>query len=173
MLRSVPRPPVPRNHETTKARHGGTVTGFVKEGWRRSTLPPTSVGSTIDAAGLNCRVRDGTGCDPCAHVASQYGRLLRNGDVATEVITPRGRDQASRAISTARLTRLRACTPAAYYLVVSQGPSGSLRSGSIHLEVGFPLRCVQRLSRPDIATRRCHWRDSRYTSGPSNPVLSY
>ena len=142
-------------------------------GWRRSTLPPTIVGSTIDAGSLNFRVRDGNGCGPAALVASQY---IEEACDVIEEITPSnrlGRDQASRAISTARLTRLRACTPAAYYLVVSEGPSGSLRSGSIHLEVGFPLRCVQRLSRPDIATRRCHWRDSRYTGGPSNPVLSY
>src|SRR5712692_3885002 len=33
--------------------------------------------------------------------------------------------------------------------------------------------CLQRLSKPAIATRRCHWRDNRYTSGPFNPVLSY
>ena len=30
-----------------------------------------------------------------------------------------------------------------------------------NLGVGFPLRCFQRLSIPDIATRQCHWRDSR------------
>jgi hypothetical protein len=42
-----------------------------------------------------------------------------------------------------------------------------------YLEAGFPLRCFQRLSLPHIATRRCHWRDNRYTRGASNPVLSY
>jgi len=40
-------------------------------------------------------------------------------------------------------------------------------------EGGFPLRCLQRLSRPHIATRRCRWRDNRYTRGASIPVLSY
>jgi len=40
-------------------------------------------------------------------------------------------------------------------------------------EVGFPLRCVQRLSRPDIATRLRGWRHDRSTRGPSTPVLSY
>ena len=38
---------------------------------------------------------------------------------------------------------------------------------------GFTLRCFQRFSDPDTATRRCRWRDSRYTGGPSVPVLSY
>ncbi len=30
-----------------------------------------------------------------------------------------------------------------------------------NLRVGFPLRCFQRLSVPNLATRRCPWRDSR------------
>ena len=46
-------------------------------------------------------------------------------------------------------------------------------SGTPNPEEGFPLRCFQRLSLPNIATRRCHWRDNRNTSGSSNPVLSY
>ncbi len=40
-------------------------------------------------------------------------------------------------------------------------------------EGSFPLRCLQRLSRPHIATRRCGWRHNRYTRGASIPVLSY
>ena len=50
---------------------------------------------------------------------------------------------------------------------------GGLASGKSHLEAGFPLRCLQRLSLPDLATRPCHWRDNRCTRGPSTPVLSY
>ena len=42
-----------------------------------------------------------------------------------------------------------------------------------YLGVGFALRCFQRLSCPDAATRRCPWRNNRYTGGPSNTVLSY
>src|ERR1700739_2861858 len=49
----------------------------------------------------------------------------------------------------------------------AQGP------GKTHLETSFPLRCFQRLSLPHLATRRCHWRDNRYTRGASTPVLSY
>ena len=45
--------------------------------------------------------------------------------------------------------------------------------GRSHLEAGFPLRCFQRLSLPNMATRRCSWRNNRYTSGSSIPVLSY
>jgi hypothetical protein len=42
-----------------------------------------------------------------------------------------------------------------------------------HLEVGFPLRCFQRFSAPELATRPCRWHDNRRTSAPSIPVLSY
>src|SRR5581483_1969839 len=48
-----------------------------------------------------------------------------------------------------------------------------LAVGIPNLGVGFPLICFQRLSRPDMATRRCGWRHNRYTRGPFVPVLSY
>jgi hypothetical protein len=41
------------------------------------------------------------------------------------------------------------------------------------LAVGFPLRCVQRLSCPNLATRLRGWRHDRSTRGSSTPVLSY
>ena len=48
-----------------------------------------------------------------------------------------------------------------------------LKPGTTHLGACFPLRCFQRLSVPDLAAGRCHWRDSPKTSGPFTPVLSY
>ena len=42
-----------------------------------------------------------------------------------------------------------------------------------HLGAGFALRCPQRLSPPDAATRLRAWRHDRHTVGPSDPVLSY
>jgi len=55
--------------------------------------------------------------------------------------------------------------------VVSRGPSYRYRRP--RLAVGFTLRCLQRLSRPDLATQRHPWRDDWHTSGRSFPVLSY
>ena len=49
----------------------------------------------------------------------------------------------------------------------------SFQNGISHLEGGFTLRCLQRLSLPNLATRPCSWQNNRYTSGPSTPVLSY
>jgi len=48
-----------------------------------------------------------------------------------------------------------------------------LRNGKSHLEVGFTLRCLQRLSLPHLATQLCHWRDNWSTIDASIPVLSY
>ena len=81
--------------------------------------------------------------------------------------------QATRAISTARLHVLPRFHLPPINVLVSHGPSEARRPGSTHLGVGFPLRCFQRLSLPDVATRRCPWRNNRYTRGQSIPVLSY
>src|SRR6267143_2512034 len=141
------------------------------ESWRRPTLPPPRRGSTIGADRLNDRVRDGNGCGPVALVASQR-RQTRGGCGVADHPGHR-RDQASRAISTARLKRSRAVHLPPINLVVSQGPLGALRLGSVHLGEGFPLRCIQRLSPRDIANRRCPWQDSRDTRGRFVRVLSY
>ena len=81
--------------------------------------------------------------------------------------------QATRPISTGKLRALPHFHIRPINHVVYVGSSGALRLGTPNLEGGFPLRCFQRLSRPNIATRRCHWRDNRNTSGSSNSVLSY
>ena len=49
-----------------------------------------------------------------------------------------------------------AFTPAAY-----QRPRLGRPSWRSHLAAGFVLRCVQRLSDPDLATLRCTWRYNR------------
>ena len=54
----------------------------------------------------------------------------------------------------------------------SRGLTG-LTPGISYLKGGFTLRCLQRLSLPDLATLLCTWQYNRYTSGPSIPVLSY
>ena len=142
---------------------------------RRPTLPPPLEGSTIGADRLNDRVRDGNGCGPVALVASK--RTTDECGVVVvfrkHTISTKRRDQASRAISTARLKRSRALHLPPINVVVSHGPSGVLRPGSVHLGEGFPLRCIQRLSPRDIANRRCPWQDSPYTRDRFVPVLSY
>ena len=81
--------------------------------------------------------------------------------------------QAARSISTGQLNGLLHVHFQPINVVVYHGPLGGLLPGRPYLGVGFPLRCFQRLSRPDIATRHCHGHDNRNTGGPSIPVLSY
>ena len=81
--------------------------------------------------------------------------------------------QAARLISTSQLNASLRFHTWPINLVVYQEPSEGLLPGRSHLVEGFTLRCIQRFSLPNVATRHCHWRDNRYTRGPSNPVLSY
>ncbi len=60
------RPSSPKKEPEHSTERSGS-----KKSWRRPTLPPSRDGSTIGAAGLNYRVRNGNGCGPCALVASR------------------------------------------------------------------------------------------------------
>ena len=77
-------------------------------------------------------------------------------------------DQANRAISTGRLNASPRLHPRPIDVVVFHGPQGRSR-----FKGGFPLRCLQRLSRPYIAMLHCRWRDNSSTRGKFIPVLSY
>ncbi len=79
-----------------------------------------------------------------------------------------GLDQADREISTGKLHALLRFHTRPINVVVYHGSQARPR-----FEVGFPLRCFQRLSLPYLATRLCRWRDNRSTRGTSIPVLSY
>ena len=82
--------------------------------------------------------------------------------------------QASRAISTTLASHITALPHLAYQRRSLRRPfRGLIVPVRSHLGRGFPLRCFQRLSCPNIATRQCHWRDNRNTRGSSTPVLSY
>ncbi len=77
-------------------------------------------------------------------------------------------EQADRAISTGKLHALLRFHTRPINVVVFHGSQGRTR-----FEVGFPLRCFQRLSRPYVATLHCGWRHNSSTRGTSIPVLSY
>ncbi len=79
-----------------------------------------------------------------------------------------GSYQACRAISTGQLNALLHLHLRPIDVVVFHGPQGRPC-----FEGGFPLRCLQRLSCPHLATLHCRWHDNRSTSGAFTPVLSY
>ena len=77
-------------------------------------------------------------------------------------------NQAERAISTGKLHALPRFHIRPIDVVVFHGSSGRNC-----FEAGFPLRCLQRLSIPHIATLHCGWRHNRSTRDVFTPVLSY
>ena len=139
--------------------------------------------STIGAGAIYGRVRDGIGygrpavatrpakdrmstcklfVDPVSLFARMAVRQARCLDIDNES------DQADRTISTSKLRTLLPFHTWPINVVVYHGSQGRTC-----FEVGFPLRCLQRLSRPHIATLHCRWRDNRSTGGVFIPVLSY
>lgn len=138
----------------------------------------------MGAGVFNGRVRDGIGfwAHRSGHQAGaahalgvrQAGRaavaqpagLCREGGVDPD--TDHESDQACRAISTGQLNASPRLHSRPIDVVVFHGPQGRPR-----FEVGFPLRCLQRLSRPYIAMLHCRWRDNSSTRGTFIPVLSY
>jgi hypothetical protein len=77
-------------------------------------------------------------------------------------------NQVERAISTGQLHASLRFHIRPIDVVVFHGSLG--RTG---FEAGFPLRCLQRLSIPYIATLHCGWRHNRSTRDTFTPVLSY
>ena len=140
--------------------------------------------STISAETFNGRVRDGIGfwrlaqaTGPAKDMASirvfVVTSLIRAGERCVFAVCKcadidHENDQADRAISTGKLNPLLGLHTRPINVVVFHGSQGISR-----FEVGFPLRCIQRLSRPYIATLHCDWRHNRSTRGTSTPVLSY
>ena len=99
----------------------------------------------------------------------EKAQLARKGTGALpEGPPPQARPPALRAISAARLNASPRSHLRPIDVVVSHGPQRRP-----HLGAGFALRCPQRLSPPDAATRLRAWRHDRHTVGPSDPVLSY
>ena len=139
--------------------------------------------STIGAGAFNGRVRDGIGFGHLAIATRPAKRKLRRDTQDNEEVNSNSHrrffkltgwalinenDQADRAISTGKLHALQRFHTQPIDVVLYHGSQGRSR-----FQVGFPLRCLQRLSRPHIATLHCRWRDNRSTSGASTPVLSY
>ena len=125
--------------------------------------------STIGAGAFHGRVRNGIGCSHPAIITRSAKQCLkfwicdnaRMSSVNESV-------QADRAISTGKLHASPRFHTLPINVVVFHDSQGRTR-----FEVGFPLRCLQRLSVPHIATLLCGWRHNRSTRGASIPVLSY
>ena len=168
----------------------------LKLSWKKvaMTYSPTNVCSTIGAVGLNFSVRDGKRWIPDAiNRLNKWPFIVQISYISQKLfftlcgllfltaeeqlnkywrysskLHPKGAKKSFRAISTARLNVLPHLHLQPINVVVYDDPQWKS-----NLVVGFALRCFQRLSRPDADTRRCSWRNNRYTGGRSITVLSY
>ena len=130
--------------------------------------------STIGAGAFHGRVRNGIGCSRSAITTrSAKGMCFREAvRLLPWHLVPmdmsNANNQADRVISTGKLHTLLRFHTRPINVVVFHGSQGNTR-----FQVGFPLRCLQRLSIPYIATLLCPWQDNRSTRDMSIPVLSY
>ena len=169
---------------------------------RRATLPHPLGCSTIAVPGLSFRVRNGTGRLTWAMAAANLLLFFPPAGGGWFRVTVRepedGRDVSCSAFRDHVLPVVRGCGRVAY--VCDDCPS-SVSTGQLHpsrgfhvrpinhvfcmgtaapegawnpyLGAGFPLRCFQRLSLPNVANQPRHWRDDWHTRGSSTQVLSY
>jgi hypothetical protein len=141
------------------------ITGPAKDNGKGASGPTRMVSHPPDQQSFSdhpptCRTRQGPQGRPAA------------GDVSPD--RPRQRTQIMRAIKPIeRLVPVSSTRHRAYTPGLSTWSSSTALIGSTRFEVGFPLRCLQRLSRPYIATLHCGWRHNSSTRGTSIPVLSY
>ena len=191
MLRNAERPPRRAAFRRRRSFEGLSLVLCRSGGDRLSRVLRHS---TMGAGAFNGRVRDGIGF--WAHRsnhqtgAGQGVRQARRGCQASRSVVCRCRRVGSfrlaaatgsrwrtwimraikldRAISTGKLNASPRLHTQPINVVVFHGSQGSTR-----FEVGFPLRCLQRLSRPYVATLHCGWRHNSSTRGMFIPVLSY
>ena len=155
--------------------------------WRRPTLPARYQTSTIGSTGLNFRVRDENGWIPCdmvttiaeclfdffeSHIHNYIHKQTFYYLVRTLLFSLNHCDQALDLLVSVSLMHCCTYTPDLSTLWSTRSLT-ILRYGISNLEVGFTLRCLQRLSTPHIAPQLCHWRDNWCTNGTTTPVLSY
>ena len=169
---------------------------------RRPTLPQPLGCSTIGAERLNFRVRYGTGCFPFRYgrrnsfnlVQTLVGLLVGNCVVDANTLSKSVCVRWVRVVQVHVMPHVRVwlCTwlgqalgllvPVGWALLLytsglstpcSVGGLTPLLGGKPHLETCFPLRCIQRLSLPNVANQPCSWQNNWHTRGSSIPVLSY
>ena len=156
---------------------------------QRPTLPGRLQPSTIGAERLNFCVRYGNRWDPFAIVTGILLGFFRTLKTAHPNFNHLALDQFYQFSLWSHLTllnsldqvldRLVSASFIRYRTFTADLSPGSLpgvlllSNGILLLEVGFTLRCLQRLSRPHFASQLCHWHDNCCTSDASTPVLSY
>ena len=150
---------------------------------QRPTLPGRLQPSTIGVLGLTFCVRNGNRWTPQA-IATAKGELLYRAPRALTTAYELRQDLSSflllvldrlnQAIDRLVSSSYTHCCASTDDLSPGSLPGVSrIAAWNLLLEVGFTLRCLQRLSHPHFASLLCRWHDNSCTSGASIPVLSY
>ena len=145
----------------------------------RSIFPARHPASIVDEYELNFCVRDGNRWTLVPISTNYLGYTLKTEHQSNTANHGRQMSLHStncrsspRAISTGRLNTLLRLHRWPINEVIFFDPY-SIMDGRSYLRGSFTLRCLQRLSRPDVATQLCRWHDNWCTRGLSIPVLSY
>ena len=141
----------PKKRERGRGKHppGTNPTPTQRKTVAATYSPTPPQGSTISVRRLHDRVRKETGYNPSTKTTTEKHREQC-------ARTPSYLQRTSpRPISTGQLHVLPRFHLRPIYHVVYMGPYPC--GGRSYLEVGFTLRCLQRLSRPHLATQLCTW----------------
>ena len=148
------------------------ITGPAKDKQARGAQAPTFELSKLQ--GQNFILPPATLSDRKVRKPERASALVRRVFLIMIMIPSRQRTWIMRAIKPIeRLVPVSSTRHRAYTPGLSTWSSSTALIGSTRFEVGFPLRCLQRLSRPYIAMLHCGWRHNSSTRGTSIPVLSY
>ena len=134
------------------------------EEWSRPVLIGRGLALNTFVARIHCVTLSTQPCSLC-HPCVLF-QILHSGRVASLLVSPRP-------ISTSHLHRLLGFQFWPINPMVCGGPYPLEGGEKPHLGTGFPLRCFQRLSLPNVANQRCSWWNNWHTRGSSVPVLSY
>ncbi len=149
----------------------GAFNGRVRDGigfWAHRSSHQTGATQSFRDMGREPRPRPASNCVSGLRCDRATGSEPPRSGCRSHADTDHESDQANRAISTGQLNASPRLHIRPIDVVVFHGPQGSSR-----FEVGFPLRCLQRLSRPYVAMLHCGWRHNSSTRGTFIPVLSY
>ena len=128
--------------------------------------------STIGAGTFHGRVRNGIGCSRSA-ITTRSAK----GTETNKKLVFRALSRWILRMRTIKSIELLVPVSCMHYCTSTSGLSTWWSStaliGNTRFKVSFPLRCLQRLSSPYIATLLCRWHDNRSTRDTSIPVLSY
>ena len=143
------RPALPRTRSAVPSALGGLTSGF---GMGPGVPPlPWSLTNKGHSATLNARGPPRVPSGPHSVTPTSINNKL------APIQNHKVMKRRARPISTARLNASRRL----HLQPIASWSTRGLTEGKTHLGMGFPLRCFQRLSRPDTATERCHWLTTR------------